>query len=278
MAATGRRGWVGIARHWLANPNLTDSALRLMLWLDSHTDDYLANLSARRIADEMGWSRSRVTRTLDSLTELGLLTTEQVPHPEGGKTRTLVTLHHDAWSDTYATPQDQRMQHGEAQRMQHGEASTTSTTSSEKSNVEPPTPTAEPTKEVATQTSAAPTVLDEFDALFEAFWKSYPNKQKKPDAKKALKAALKTTDRAVISAGLRAWKEHWEISSLGIPYPATWLRAEQYNDTPPQIRRQDTKHTRSIAVLDNARREAQASRTIGAMFDQPAIESSSHES
>jgi hypothetical protein len=129
MTSTGRRGYVGIDRHWLNNPDLSDSALRLMLWLDSHSHEYLRDLSIKRTALEIGWSRDRVSRTLELLVELGLVSTEQVPHPDGGKTRTMITLHQDLWSDGYATRRGIRMPHGEAQGMPHGEAPTTSTPS-----------------------------------------------------------------------------------------------------------------------------------------------------
>ena len=43
-----------------------------MMWLESHTDEYLAALDKKRCAQEIGWSRDRVSRTLDSLTDLGL--------------------------------------------------------------------------------------------------------------------------------------------------------------------------------------------------------------
>jgi len=96
--STGRRGWVGVSRHWLASPAIKDRTLRLMLWLDSHTDDYLADLNTTRIATELGWSRQSVRSALHELVSLELISTKQVPHPASGQTRTLVTLHHDRWS------------------------------------------------------------------------------------------------------------------------------------------------------------------------------------
>ena len=77
MTSTGRRGYVTADRRWLADERLTDSGLRLMLWLDSHSDEYLTALHVKRTAEEIGWSRDRVTRTLTGLEELGLITTAE---------------------------------------------------------------------------------------------------------------------------------------------------------------------------------------------------------
>ena len=46
-----------------------------MLWLDSHTDDYLRDLNTDRIARELGWSRNTVTARLEELAGHGLIAT-----------------------------------------------------------------------------------------------------------------------------------------------------------------------------------------------------------
>lgn len=125
MTSTGRRGYVGIDRRWISDPSLSDSSLRLMLWLDSHTHEYLRDLGVKRVAVEIGWSRNRVKRTLDELVELGLVSVQQVPHTDGINTRTLVTLHHEVWSEggPRRTPGGV---HGDAEGGVHGGAPTTS--------------------------------------------------------------------------------------------------------------------------------------------------------
>jgi hypothetical protein len=132
MTSTGRRGFVGVERAWLANPDLSDSGLRLMLWLDSHTHEYLRDLGVKRVAAEIGWSRNRVKRTLDELVDLGLVSVQQVPHTDGINTRTLVTLHHEVWSEggPRRTPGGV---HGDALGGVHGGAPTTSNPNGEES-------------------------------------------------------------------------------------------------------------------------------------------------
>jgi hypothetical protein len=70
MSDTGRIGWVGIDRHWLSDPSLSDSDLRLMLWLTSHTEEFRSRLHVKACAEQIGWSRDRVKRALVSLEAL----------------------------------------------------------------------------------------------------------------------------------------------------------------------------------------------------------------
>jgi hypothetical protein len=121
--STGRRGHVTVARAWLADSALSDSALRLMLWLDSHSDQYLSDLNVKRIAREVGWSRDRVKRTLADLDGLGLVSTAQIEHQAGS--RTLVTLHLEAWGEG-GLPRATRGAHDEAQGGAHGKAPSSS--------------------------------------------------------------------------------------------------------------------------------------------------------
>lgn len=68
---------------------------------------------------------------------------------------------------------------------------------------------------------------------FADFYALYPRKLKRPDAERAWTKALRTTAPEVIMAGLRQWLAH-EFCPQGqfMPYPASWLNAEQWNDEP----------------------------------------------
>jgi hypothetical protein len=69
---------------------------------------------------------------------------------------------------------------------------------------------------------------DEFDQ----FWKAYPRKAAKPDGRKAYKAARKKTKHDVIMAGVARLVAENRAPQY-IPYPASWLRAEGWNDVAP---------------------------------------------
>lgn len=70
------------------------------------------------------------------------------------------------------------------------------------------------------------------EQAFEAFWSVFPRKVKKPDALKAFKAALKKVPFETIVDAVLAQKEAKNLKRPKdfIPYPATWLRGEQWGD------------------------------------------------
>ena len=79
-------------------------------------------------------------------------------------------------------------------------------------------------------------VLDPVESWFTLFWKEYPRKVKKPDAFKAFKQKCrKSEDFDLIMNGLQKWTKAWKDPQF-IPYPATWIRNEQYNDEPPRTK------------------------------------------
>lgn len=66
---------------------------------------------------------------------------------------------------------------------------------------------------------------------FEEFWSSYPRKVSKPDALRAWKNLKPDLDAVLL--GLKRWKacEQWtKDGGKFIPYPATWLNRQGWND------------------------------------------------
>lgn len=273
MTSTGRRGFVGIDRRWLADERLSDSALRLMLWLDSHSDEYLSALDVKRTAEEIGWSRDRVRRQLDALEELGLVTTEQVHHPRSGS-RTRITLHLTQWSEHRATRQGTEAEnratrqgttvpYGEASSVPHGEAPTT------RKSIDVETHSQEPI-------SSSPTAM----ALpgcepvsFDDFYEQYPRKVGKKDARAAWAKMSEDQRRAAIDAiGQHVWM--WVQEGRGtrtVPHPATWLNRESWEDEVGYVPERPTAASstaaqRSQDVLDRARRGEL--RSENSMIDQ----------
>lgn len=74
----------------------------------------------------------------------------------------------------------------------------------------------------------------EGEAAWEVFWTTYPRKEKKPNALKAYAKALQKAAPEAILAGLQRYIacDQWTADATKIPHPATWLNAEQWNDTP----------------------------------------------
>ena len=71
------------------------------------------------------------------------------------------------------------------------------------------------------------------DEMFDAFWKEYPKRIAKGQARMAWSKACKVADPNEIVLGALRFAEH--TKKLGtemqyIPYPATWLNGERWDD------------------------------------------------
>ena len=71
---------------------------------------------------------------------------------------------------------------------------------------------------------------------FDLFWEVYPRKEAKPVAKKAffkLKPSQKLTERMIRAVAVWKRSDQWQRDNgQYIPYPATWLNQERWNDEP----------------------------------------------
>src|SRR5690606_16146194 len=89
-----------------------------------------------------------------------------------------------------------------------------------------------PSRPVPSHTNAQPTVAREPNR-FPDWWGIWGEKKAKGDAEKAYKAALKKISHDDLMAKTQAYWEHVKASGTDlqyVPYPATWLRAEQWDD------------------------------------------------
>jgi len=92
--------------------------------------------------------------------------------------------------------------------------------------------------------------MNEIDQEFEDhFWPAYPRKVKKGAARTAYRKARTKTTLAVMLAAL-AWQTRtpqWRDCSKGpccfVPYPATWLNGEQWEDEAPAAPSQRQQYT-----------------------------------
>lgn len=100
-------------------------------------------------------------------------------------------------------------------------------------------------------TQLEPNAID----YFAAFWKVYPRKAAKGDARKAWPAAVKAAgDPDLIVQGAYRFKLDPNRQEEFTPYPATWLRAERWDDDPLPARGTNgikpTKLQRTFDVID----------------------------
>ena len=89
------------------------------------------------------------------------------------------------------------------------------------------------------------------DEAFAEWWSTYPRKVGKPAARKAFAGAMKggaTLEQ--LTEGLEGWATYWQARDDPefVPYPATWLNQERWNDEPPQQRPRGSQQ--ALGILD----------------------------
>jgi hypothetical protein len=83
------------------------------------------------------------------------------------------------------------------------------------------------------KSSRKPVNEPQAEADFASFWQAYPRKKGKAAARKAWKAAKNLPDTDALRAAIKQQtkSEQWSNPRF-IPYPATWINGERWNDEP----------------------------------------------
>lgn len=241
-----RRGYSDVPHGLWTLGSLTASARLILGWLHSHDAGYLQTITVNRIRRE--FATSSVAKYLDEMEEAGFVTVER----KGNGQAASIVLQMDPWEALYTAPpqdgepgrdrlgsdDDDRAETGSVPRRDRlGDRAETGSVSAPRSaRVED-----QGEDHVGDQkrTSASPASTGPSDTeRFERFWKRYPRRAGKPAAKRAWKSALKRSQLDEIQTGFLAWETFWTENRTPeefIPYPATWLNQERYNDTPPAV-------------------------------------------
>lgn len=81
-------------------------------------------------------------------------------------------------------------------------------------------------------------MVDEDDPGFARFWDAYPKRVAKKDARLAwaqMQPSPQTVDKMLTSLAWQRLQPNWlRDGGQYIPYPASWLRAERWDDEPPR--------------------------------------------
>lgn len=85
----------------------------------------------------------------------------------------------------------------------------------------------------STSKASTPAADAAIEMQFEAWWKLYPRKIGKGQARKAFKTALSKTDADTLNAGVKSYVESVAGKDQQyIAHPATWLNGERWDDEP----------------------------------------------
>ena len=116
---------------------------------------------------------------------------------------------------------------------------------------------------------------DVFDERFELLWQAYPRKEAKPAAKKAfrkLKPSQELTERMIRAVELWKRSDQWQRDNgQYIPYPATWLNNERWNDEPGKFHGNHQRGA-SPAANENSDDENERLRRKSRFTDEERIE------
>ena len=115
------------------------------------------------------------------------------------------------------------------------------------------------------------TLQDTLDGQFEKFWTVYPKKRAKEDARKAWKQTVRVRpdfNTVMVKLSEQVISEDWKRNGgQYVPYPATWLRAGQWNDVVKSnnipvcaVSSSDKLTREENALLANCRRDVSANK------------------
>lgn len=189
----------------IRNPEITTGAFRLLAYLMSHKDGY--ELTYDQIERQTTLGRYAINQAADNLTQLGYL---QVERPKGldGRfgAKHWIILDPDSDASTVGDSTVELLHMGQ------------STDNKENYLLKKTT-----SKDIST-----------FESEFDEFWVAYPRKTAKGAAKKAfLKAVTELgSSELVIDGAVRMSKDPNLPDAQFIPYPATWLNSEGWENEP----------------------------------------------
>lgn len=97
-------------------------------------------------------------------------------------------------------------------------------------------------------------MVEDDDPHFARFWNAYPKRVAKKDARKAwadLDPNPATVDRMLIALAWQCQQPAWtKDDGQYVPYPASWLRAERWDDEAPKLARQTQAGAAAMTVLE----------------------------
>jgi len=113
------------------------------------------------------------------------------------------------------------------------------------------------------------TAPDEGEAVFAAFWDTYPRREGKGAARAAFtKAVAKAGPHRVLAGAARLRDDpNLPTDRTKIPHPATWLNQERWDDDPLPPRQDSRPAAQGPMPLDRAAEVAERGRRLQAQYD-----------
>lgn len=218
-----------IPRHAIRNPRVTQNAFRLLAYLMSHQHGY--DLTYGQIERETALGRFAINGAIQCLTELGWLKVER-PKLSNGQ------FGAKAW---YVLDPD--------------EASTVGNSTVEQPHMGQPTDNKNKntSKNKTTKNTYPQAVLEE---AFDNFWKYYPRKVEKLDARRAFNKHYEEYGQKIQEGVERLASDPNLPPKQFVPYPASWLNAGGWENEPYPVRElSKAEQAAKVAEAQEQRRE-----------------------
>lgn len=179
----------------IRDPRITANAFRLLAYVMSHQDGY--DLTYGQIERQTGIGRFAINKAIENLTQLGWIRVVR-PKKDNGQFGT------KAWEILNPT--------------------TVGNSTVEQPHMVQPTDIKNKTKQDNKTLEKYPQA--QLEEAFNLFWKLYPRKTEKIDARKAFDKALKDYELEDVIAGVQRLAQDPNLPPKQfIPYPASWLNA-----------------------------------------------------
>jgi hypothetical protein len=228
IRSNGRRGATIVPNWRWEDATLDPYALKIAGWLASHADHYMEDCVTRNeIARRTNISAGKVTACLQDLENEHIISVETVavPQSQGGR-RLVITFNFDIWE------KGDPGHHMTGPQSPHDRAPVTTRPLLKDNKKEEQE---ENTHTIEKSSTLVVVGRENEQTQFDQFWRNYPRKVGKPQARQAFSKALKRATEQQIMNGLAAWTAVWEDPRY-IPHPTTWLNRDGWDDQIPQQR------------------------------------------
>lgn len=219
----------------IRDPRITATAFRLLAYVMSHQDGY--DLTYGQIERQTGIGRFAINKAIENLTELGWLRVVRTKKDNG-------QFGSKAWEVLNPT--------------------TVANSTVESPHMERPTDIKNKTKQDNKTLEKYPQA--QLEEAFDLFWKLYPRKTEKIDARKAFDKAVNLAELETILEGVIKLAQDPNLPPKQfIPYPASWLNAGGWTNEPYPERQltKDEKEAKALFEKEQrwAREAAERERT-----------------
>jgi DNA-binding Lrp family transcriptional regulator len=234
-------GFKDVEWAYTAGRPLAETSVLAALCLRTDDKTHQTFVGQNTLAEMLGASPEKVMRTLGVLERAGVITRARRNGPGGYRTSDLITVNVSTYQAKRLPGESPTRQNAyQENRRDLGDYSS------------PPTRQKVTAEEITQIDHSEDHPVIPADR-FEEFYEAYPRKAKRPDAQRAWEKSIKRADADHIIRRATAYRDNPipEHKKTFIPYPATWLNGDMFNDPLPDwyAAEKPTPTSRALGVM-----------------------------